>query len=619
MRICIAQIRTKSAAVEENFSQIEQALYYAQRQQADLIVFPEMAIPGYFVGDAWERQSFLQKCNEYNLRIASLSSDAPVIFGSVGIDPVARNEDGRVRKYNAAFIAQNGRLLINPATNLPFWPKTLMPNYREFDDSRHFYDLRKLAQERQRPLQKLLTLVELKLANGQTIKTGVGICEDAWSDDYGLHPYDMMASEHGAADLLVNISCSPFTLGKQARRKKLFGRISQKHACPMVYVNSVGTQNVGKTIYSFDGDSGVYFPNGFEGVASPFEATNGILTVDKRQTSSTQNNFPLSSETAHRVTELQASLEAGLRFVREEWRLEKVVVGVSGGIDSALSAVLHSRVFGAENVFCVNMPSQFNSPLTKNAAQNLARNLGCRYASVGIEDSVGLTLRQLESARAQGLPIPENLPSLVRENIQARDRGSRIIAGVSASLAAVFPCNANKTELTVGYSTLYGDHAGYLAPIADLWKGDVYALARHYNEAVFTSEIIPSDTLTVVPSAELSDEQDVTQGKGDPLCYPYHDALFRLWVEDWNRFDFEATLAAWDSGTLDVHLGPDASQHMRRLFKSRDEFRKDLKRWWNAYVGMGAFKRVQAPPILAVTRRAFGFDHREFIGAPLES
>lgn len=618
MRICIAQTRITAAAPEDNFAQIEKAIAQAHSEQADLIILPEMALPGYFVGDGWERPAFIRKCEEFNRRIAALSGDAVVIFGSVASDPHARNEDGRLRKYNAAFIAQNGQLLNNPCIGMPFWPKTLMPNYREFDDSRHFFDLRKLAAERQQSIQSLLRVFPLTLRNGQTLQLALGICEDAWSDDYSLNPYELMSSHGEKPDLLVNISCSPFTLGKHARRKKLFTGISGKFTCPVLYVNAVGSQNVGKTIFTFDGDSGVYTPSGFHGIAPAFAAATRTLDLNSVANSVAADDHSASAGLS-RSAELMPALEAGLSLLKDEWKLEKIVIGVSGGIDSALSAVLHARVFGAQNVFCVNMPSRFNSQLTIDAAQKLAKNLACAFASLSIEESVKLTLNQLSEARQQGLPLPHALNPLVAENIQARDRGSRILSATASALGAVFPSNANKSETTVGYSTLYGDHAGYLAPIADLWKSDVYGLANFYNQEIFSREVIPAETLQVVPSAELSAEQDITKGKGDPLCYPYHDALFKLWVEEWNRFDFDSTLAAYDDGTLNNRLSDEAVQHLNRLFPTREEFKSDLKRWWNAYTGMGAFKRVQAPPVLAVTRRAFGFDHRECVGFPRQS
>jgi NAD+ synthase (glutamine-hydrolysing) len=384
---------------------------------------------------------------------------------------------------------------------------------------------------------------------------------------------------------------------------------------PVIYVNAVGSQNVGKTIFSFDGQSGVYAGQNFYPIAEPFEEKTQTQALPNHQAQQKPSQY--SQTDNQRTEEIHLALERGLAFIRDEWRLNKVVVGVSGGIDSALSAVLHARIFGAENVTCVNLPSQYNSQLTMNAAQSLAKNLGCVFASLSIEESVKLTLRQLDDARQQGIAIPANLHPLVAENIQARDRGSRLIAGVSSALGAVFPCNANKSEMTVGYSTLYGDHAGYLAPLGDLWKGDVYALSHHYNTAVYGREIIPHDSLSVKPSAELSPQQDITKGLGDPLHYPYHDALFRLWVEDWNRHNYDSVLEAWQSGVLANLLPSEAAKYLIQNFKTQEEFETDLRRWWNAYIGMGAFKRIQAPPVLALTRRAFGFDHREAIGIHL--
>ncbi len=194
------------------------------------------------------------------------------------------------------------------------------------------------------------------------------------------------------------------------------------------------------------------------------------------------------------------------------------------------------------------------------------------------------------------------------ENVQARDRSSRILAAVAAAFGGVFTCNANKTEATVGYTTLYGDLGGFIACLADLWKGEVYALAEHLN-AISSPPVIPQGSIDVVPSAELSPDQAVDEQKGDPLIYPYHDCLFASWVEWWNRATPEENLRWYADGVLAEKIGYEGQVH--DLFPDATSFIADLERWWNLYQGMGIAKRIQAPPILGVKRRVFGFDHRE--------
>ncbi len=174
----------------------------------------------------------------------------------------------------------------------------------------------------------------------------------------------------------------------------------------------------------------------------------------------------------------------------------------------------------------------------------------------------------------------------------------------------------NKTELTAGYGTFYGDLTGFLCPIADLWKYDIYALSRFYNEIVFKKEVIPQSSLDVVPSPELSDNHKVTEGKGDPMIYPYHDYLFRSWVENWERLTPQEGLAAYLNNTLDAVIGC-APGLSKGLFPTVASFCDDLEHWWTLYQRSGPIKRVQSPPVVAISRRAFGFDHREHIGEPI--
>jgi NAD+ synthase (glutamine-hydrolysing) len=180
----------------------------------------------------------------------------------------------------------------------------------------------------------------------------------------------------------------------------------------------------------------------------------------------------------------------------------------------------------------------------------------------------------------------------------------------------VFSCNVNKAELVPGFGTMYGDIAGFLAPLGDLWKHEVYALGRFLNETIHGREIIPKEIFEIVPSPELSAEHAVDEGKGDPMFYPYHDRLFYSWVQRWARATPEENLEWYLEGTLARELQLPPEVDLKKIFPRPKDFIEDLERWWNAYVGTGVVKRVQAPPILAVSSRAFGYDHREFLGRP---
>jgi NAD+ synthase (glutamine-hydrolysing) len=251
------------------------------------------------------------------------------------------------------------------------------------------------------------------------------------------------------------------------------------------------------------------------------------------------------------------------------------------------------------------MPSKFNSDLTKNAAKKLSENIGCNYVVTPIEDAVLLTKSQITHL-GRGI----HLTPFMLENVQARDRSSRVLAAWSASFEGVFTCNANKSEMTVGYTTLYGDLSGFLAPISDLWKTQVYEMARWFNTNV--KNIIPKESIDVVPSAELSENQDVTKGKGDPINYAYHDLLFSSWVERWNRATPEDILTWLMNGTLEEELGWTNEFRIMDIFDNDiKKFVNDLERWWGCYQGLSVAKRIQSPPVIAVSRRSFGFDHRE--------
>ncbi|MBU4199834.1 MAG: NAD(+) synthase [Verrucomicrobia bacterium] len=587
---------------EINTAAILCALDAARKVCADVVVFPEMAIPGYLIGDGWERDAFLRECEACGERLREASDGIIIVFGNVAMDWARCNEDGRVRKYNALFVAQDRRFIGPQNGPYPFVIKILQPNYRAFDESRYFYDLRKLALESGRPLEEMIAPVA---AGRWTL--GCVVCEDAWDENYSVSPLRMLTQQ--PVDLLINISCSPFTFNKNQKRGAIFSAHAAALGKPLVYVNNVGIQNDGKTICIFDGSSSVY--DGAGGCVSLPAFEEGVLTQEIPLNGAA---FGVSVELKDEgIGEIYRALLYGVRAFLAQCEISRVIVGVSGGIDSAVVAALFSRLLDREQLLLANLPGPFTSPTTVALARRLAGDLRCYYTELPIGAGVSLTKTQVDgleiTSRDGALKTRLQLTDFMVENVQARDRSARVLAALAAAFGGVFTCNANKAETTVGYATLYGDLAGFLAPIADLWKGEVYQLARYLNEQVFQREVIPQGCFDLAPSAELSPAQDVDQGKGDPLIYPYHDRLFASWVERWVQTTPEEILEWYQAGDLEKQLSYEGK--VADIFPDARSFVADLERWWKQYQGMGVVKRVQAPPILAVKRRTFGFDHRE--------
>ncbi len=602
VRIRLVQMDVLPGRPWENTERMLAHVNTARQAGIELVAFSEMAVPGYLLGDEWERPAFLRECEACGEALREAARGIVVMFGNVGLDWHKRNEDGRVRKYNALFTAEEGRFIGPTGSPYPFVIKTLMPNYREFDDSRHFFDTRKLAAELGRPVTDLITPVR-----AARWRIGGVLCEDAWDEDYAFSPLKILSG--AGADFFVNVSCSPFTFNKNHKRNRVFSAAAVALGRPLAYVNNTGLQNNGKTVFTFDGASCIYDGQGNR-VDGPPAFQEGLLDCDMPLGGTKPFGSP-SGTLENGVADLVAALRYGTGRFMKLCGVERVVVGASGGIDSAVVAAIYGQILPPENLLLVNMPSRFNSPTTINLARVLARQLGCGYAEIPIEDSVRLTRTQIDGVRIQG-PAGESrlaLTDFLLENVQARDRSSRVLAGVAAAFGGVFTCNANKSEMTVGYTTLYGDLGGYLASLADLWKDEVYAVGRYLNAEVYGREVIPEGSFTVVPSAELSPAQAVDEGKGDPLVYPYHDRLFRSWVEDWNRATPEDILDWYLDGKLENRIGYGGA--VKDLFPTPAAFVADLERWWNHYQGLGVAKRIQAPPVLAVKRRAYGFDHRE--------
>ena len=610
-RIVLVQMEVEPGRPDRN---VERMIARIERHRdAEVVVFSEMCVPGYLIGDAWEVDALVSDFAEWSEAVREASTGLTVLFGNVAVDPARLSEDGRLRKFNAVWVCHDGEYVRRPGlpAELPcgVHPKTLHPNYRFFDDDRHFHSVRKLAAEHGRPVADWMVPYEVPRRGGGSFRFGVQVCEDVWCQDYagedGVLDTVAMWRRNGA-EAVFNLSASPWTWEKNEKRHRTVREVLARSPLPFLYVNQVGAQNNGKNVLVFDGDTTAYAPDGtVTARLAPWQ--QGELRVGEGSPPS-----PVPVTEGRRARELEAILNALSTGIRHLDGLRgggaRFLVGVSGGVDSSLVAALLAHVLGPERVLAVNMPTRFNSELTRNNARDLCARLGVDYLVCPIEElyeRVAGIVRGARFAAGEG-----DYTTLVDENVQARIRGADILAGLAAKFGAVFTNNGNKTETALGYATLYGDVNGAIAPIADLYKTDVFALARHLNETVFEGEVIPANLYdgTTVPSAELSGAQDVTKGLGDPIRYGYHDAVLRQMIE--YRHHLIDFLEWMREGTFFERIGWNGSNRSLDDFSGAEEWIEDLE-WIDRQLRVNYFKRIQAPPIIVVSKRAFGFDLRE--------
>ena len=605
-KIICGQMPVVAGRPDINFKKICEIIEASKKEGADLLCLPEMCVSGYLIGDLWEQQAFLDDVAYYNEEIIKASDEMAILFGTVCFEKSKRNEDGRIRMYNAAYAAQYGKA-VGGYLGRNFVIKNSQPNYREFDDARHFYSLQKLCAEEFEPVTEALEPIKLNI-HGEVLPVGLMICEDGWTENYFYNVPKILA-ENGSK-LLVNLSCSPFSLGKNRKRNRLFSAQARENGVPLAYCNCVGIQNNGKNVFTLDGCTSIYKKDGRLCTSAEVYSESLVsFTYDDGELSSDQplGYSPPITEATYKA------LHYGTKLFLEECGIKRMTIGLSGGIDSAVTAAMYVDILGPENVLLINMPSEFNSEATKSLAQSMAQKLGTNYAIVPIQKSFEHTVEQLESTPiinyGTGKKLKLNLTELVKENIQARDRGARILAAASAAFGGAFSCNSNKSEITVGYATFYGDICGAVAMIGDLWKHQVYALGRYLNENVFQREVIPEEIFNIRPSAELNPNQTVGKG-GDPLIYPYHDYLFSSFVESWHKAGPADILRWYAEGVLAEKLGCD-EKIIAESFPTTESFINDLERWWKLFAGFSVAKRIQAPPIISITKRSYGYDHRE--------
>jgi len=580
MKIFLAQQNYHIGNFEENAAKIIDGINKAKAAGADLVMFSELCTCGYPPRDFLEFNDFIRQCYETLDRIKEHADDIGVLIGSPAINPQKEGKD----LFNAAFLLHEKQVKAEIH-------KTLLPNYDVFDEYRYFEPA-----------------FEWKCIDFKGKKLAVTICEDIWNlgDNplYRITPMEMLIKER--PDVMLNISASPYNYAADVVRKSIMEAHTLKYGLPMLYCNTVGSQ----TEIVFDGGSLIYDANGslvkemkyfeedyavfdLEKIVCPRKVQTETAASEIPETSKAENNPSTMSETQARkyfyspaevgrdsdtlkyltetknIQEIHDALILGIRDYFRKMGFKKATLGASGGVDSAVVQALAVEALGKENVHVLLMPSQFSTGHSVADAEELSINLGNRYDVVSIKDVYESFLQTLD-------PLFKDLPfSVAEENIQSRSRGNLLMA-VANKFGYILLNTSNKSELATGYGTLYGDMAGGLSVLGDLYKMQVYALGRYINK---NKEVIPENILIKEPSAELRPNQKDSDSLPD---YSILDRVLYQYIE-------------LRQGPKEIIAQGYDAKLVARILK---------------LVNTNEYKRNQFCPIIRVSSKAFGVGRR---------
>jgi len=540
VKIALAQINYHIGHFESNINKIKEAIGKAKKANARLIIFAELAISGYPPRDFLEFNDFIEKCYSAIDEIAKACEGIAAIIGA----PTTNSNKKGKRLYNSAIFIDNGK--VQSIHN-----KTLLPNYDIFDEYRYFEP---------NSIFDIISLDDHKFA--------VTICEDLWYTGehllYTVSPMNELIKQ--SPDMIINIAASPFHYSQANERKRVLSENAKQYKLPLLYVNHVGAQ----TELLFDGGSlGMNARGEVHEELKYFEEDLRIFDTAEMMDTSLQKSKNLVSEDFSKMQLIHDALIMGIKNYFEKLGFDKAILGLSGGIDSAVTFALAAKALGSENVKAILLPSQFSSDHSVNDAKELAKNMGSPYEVISIEEAYQGIEGTLKS-QFSGLKF-----DLTEENIQARLRAIVLMA-MSNKFGYILLNTSNKSEAAVGYGTLYGDMCGGLSVLGDVYKTEVFQLAEYINKE---KEIIPLNTIVKPPSAELRPDQKDSDSLPE---YEILDTILYQYIEQ--------------------RKGP------AELIKMG--FQKEIVDRILKLVNTNEYKRYQTPPILRVSRKAFGMGRR---------